>query len=145
MPASVKVIPNEKLFVSEPNPYMFGNGANPGFDPAWTNVNWLKSRFHFSFAEYHNYENLDFGVLRVMNDDLVQPKRGFGTHPHQNAEIVTYVVNGELTHEDSMGTSESLGRGSIQFMSAGSGIEHSETNAGDKPLRFIQTWIKPAS
>jgi quercetin 2,3-dioxygenase len=78
-----------------------------------------------------------------MNDDLVQPHRGFGTHPHSNMEIVTYVVDGELTHQDSMGTSETLGRGSIQFMTAGSGIRHSEFNHGDKPLRFIQTWIKP--
>lgn len=144
MPASVRVVPNEKLFVSEPNPVYFGNDKNPGFDPTWTNCNWLQSRFHFSFAEYHNMVNMDFGALRVMNDDLVQPKRGFGEHPHQDAEIVTYVVDGELTHEDSMGTKESLGRGSIQFMTAGSGIRHSEANEGDTPLRFIQTWIKPA-
>lgn len=67
---------------------LFGNGPNPGYDPAWTNDNWLKSRFHFSFAEYNNYANMDFGVLRVMNDDLVQPHRGFGTHPHGNMEIM---------------------------------------------------------
>lgn len=79
-----------------------------------------------------------------MNDDLVQPHRGFGTHPHANMEIITYIVEGELTHEDSMGTSESLGRGSIQFMTAGTGIRHSEYNHGDKPLRFIQTWINPS-
>lgn len=79
----------------------------------------------------------------MMNDDLVQPKRGFGTHPHRNMEIITYIVNGELTHEDSMGNGESLGRGSIQFMTAGNGVEHSESNPGEKPLRFIQTWIVP--
>lgn len=78
-----------------------------------------------------------------MNDDLVQPKRGFGTHPHRNMEIITYIVNGELTHEDSIGNGESLGRGSIQFMTAGTGVEHSEFNHGEKPLRFIQTWIVP--
>lgn len=146
MPATVKVVRNEKLFVSEPNPLWFGNGPNPGYrPPTWTNDNWLQSRFHFSFAEYRNHKNLDYGVLRVMNDDLVQPERGFGEHGHSNSEIITYVVDGELTHEDSMGTKESLGRGSIQFMSAGSGITHSEANASsDKPLRFIQTWIKPA-
>ena len=142
---NVRVIPNKALYISEPNPAMFGNGPNPGFDPTWTNGNWLKSRFHYSFAEYNNYANLDFGVLRVMNDDLVQPHRGFGTHPHRDMEIITYIVDGELTHKDSMGTSESLGRGSIQFMTAGKGIMHSETNDGDKPLRFIQTWIKPAA
>lgn len=124
---------------------MFGNGPNPTSDPAWTNGNWLKSRFHFSFAEYNTYANQDFGVLRVMNDDLVQPHRGFGTHPHRNMEIITYIVNGKLTHQDSMGTSESLGRGSFQFMTAGTGIMHSEFNHGDEPLRFIQTWIVPSA
>ena len=142
--ALVRVIPNDKLFVSEPNPIWFGNGRNPKNDPSWTNENWLKSRFHFSFAEYRNFKNLDYGVLRVCNDDLVQPHRGFGEHPHSNAEIITYVVEGNLTHQDTMGNKESLGRGSIQFMTAGSGIRHSEFNEGDKPLRFIQTWIKPA-
>jgi redox-sensitive bicupin YhaK (pirin superfamily) len=144
MTLSVKVIPNNKLYVSEPDPRMFGNGANPSSDPAWTNKNWLKSRFHFSFAEYSSYANSQFGVLRVMNDDLVQPKRGFGKHSHSNMEIITYIVHGNLTHEDSMGTSESLGRGGIQFMTAGTGVSHSEFNRGDKPLRFIQTWIVPS-
>jgi quercetin 2,3-dioxygenase len=110
----------------------------------WTNANWLKSRFHFSFAEYNNHRNNNFGVLRVLNDDLVQPHRGFGTHPHGNMEIITYIVHGQLTHQDSMGTKESLGRGSIQFMTAGTGIRHSEFNHGDEPLRFIQTWIVPS-
>lgn len=123
--------------------HRFGNPGNPGFDPAWTCGNWLQSRFHFSFAEYNNIKNSSFGALRVMNDDLVQPKRGFGTHPHRNMEIATYIVNGRLTHEDSMGNSQSLGRGSIQFMTAGTGLQHSEANHTDKPLRFIQTWIVP--
>lgn len=141
----LKIIPNSKLYVSEPDPRWFGNPGNPGFDPSWTNGNWLKSRFHFSFAEYNNMKNSSFGVMRVMNDDLVQPKRGFGAHPHRNMEIATYIVNGKLTHEDSMGNSQSLGRGSIQFMTAGTGLEHSEANHTDKPLRFIQTWIIPSS
>lgn len=140
-----RLIPNDKLYVSEPNPAWFGNGANTPDDPAWTNKDWLKSRFHFSFAEYNNPRNSNFGILRVMNDDLVQPHRGFGTHPHRNMEIITYIVHGELAHEDSMGNGESLGRGSIQFMTAGTGITHSEFNNGDKPLRFIQTWIVPRS
>jgi len=140
----INVIPQSRLFVSEPNPAWFGNGDNEKNDPAWTNGNWLKSRFHFSFAEYRNPGNSDFGVLRVMNDDLVQPHRGFGTHPHRNMEIITYIVEGELTHQDNMGTKESLGRGSIQFMTAGRGLRHSEFNHGDKPLRFIQTWIVPS-
>jgi len=145
MAPSIKVIPNDKLYVSEPDPRWFGNEPNPPVDdPAWTNGNWLKSRFHFSFAEYHSAQNSNFGVLRVMNDDLVQPHRGFGTHPHADMEIITYIVDGELTHQDSMGSAETLGRNSVQFMTAGTGVRHSEFNPGDKPLRFIQTWIVPA-
>ena len=142
---TIRVIPSGKLHVSEPNPAWFGNGPNEKLaeNPNWTNTNWLKSRFHFSFAEYSNHANSNFGVLRVMNDDLVQPHRGFGTHPHANMEIVTYIVHGALTHQDSTGTKESLGRGSVQFMTAGTGIRHSEFNHGDQPLRFVQTWIVP--
>ena len=138
-------VPSSKLFVSEPNPAWFGNERNPGYNPSWTESNWLKSRFHFSFAEYNNPRNSNFGCIRVVNDDLVQPSRGFGTHPHANQEIVTYIVEGKLTHQDSMGTKESLGRGSVQFMTAGTGVRHSEHNLSeDKPLRFIQTWITPS-
>jgi len=137
------VVPREKLFVSEPEPWMFGNDRNPAEAPSWTNFNWLKSRFHFSFAEYHNGPG-QYGVLRVMNDDLVQPARGFGTHPHRDMEIITFVVEGELTHTDSMGTSETLGRGSVQFMTAGHGVRHSEHNLNKTaPLRFIQSWVVP--
>lgn len=103
----------------------------------------LKSRFHTNFAEYsHGRPNI--GVMRVCNDDLVQPARGFGTHPHRDAEIATYVVSGSLTHKDSMGTSETLGPGSIQFMTAGTGVQHSEFNASpDTCLRFVQMWFTP--
>jgi len=87
--------------------------------------------------------NQNFGVLRVMNDDLVQPERGFGTHGHRDAEICTYVIQGALTHKDSMGTAETLGRGAIQFMTAGRGVRHSEHNLGQEPLRFIQMWLTP--
>lgn len=145
-PPSIQVVPTSNLYTSEPNPAWFGNGPNPGFHPNWTNDNWLKSRFHFPFAEYHNPSNSNFGVMRVMNDDLVQPDRGFGTHPHRDMEIVTYIVHGELTHQDNLGSKESLGRGSIQFMTAGKGVQHSEYNhSKEKPLRFIQTWILPRS
>ena len=136
-------IPESHLYVSEPPPNWFGNGANELTNPLWTNSNWLKSRFHFSFAEYRNPKNTCFGVLRVMNDDLVQGNRGFGTHPHRDVEIVTYIVDGTLTHQDSTGTRESLGRGSVQFMTAGTGIQHSEHNLEDGPLRFVQIWITP--
>lgn len=125
---------------------MFGNGENedPKKNKAWSNANWLKSRFHFSFAEYHDARNGQFGVLRVLNDDLVQPNRGFGTHGHGDMEIVTYIVRGALTHQDSMGSAETLGRGAAQFMSAGTGVRHSEFNrAKDADLRFIQMWITP--
>mmetsp|Transcript_56453 Transcript_56453/g.134539 ORF Transcript_56453/g.134539 Transcript_56453/m.134539 type:complete len:272 (-) Transcript_56453:312-1127(-) len=145
MPSRAVVVkPRESMYVSEPEPWMFGNDRNPGKGAeGWTNENWLKSRFHFSFAEYYDGPS-NFGVLRVMNDDLVQPVRGFGTHPHRDMEIITYVVDGSLTHQDSMGTSESLGRGSVQFMTAGTGVRHSEHNLDPKtPLRFIQTWIVP--
>jgi redox-sensitive bicupin YhaK (pirin superfamily) len=142
---NIRVVPSNKLHVSEPNPAWFGNGVNDENNKHWTNKNWLKSRFHFSFAEYSNRNNSNFGVLRVMNDDLVQPARGFGTHPHRDMEIITYIVHGELTHADSMGSNEALGRGSIQFMTAGRGVSHSEQNASpEKPLRFIQTWIVPS-
>lgn len=143
--AKVAIVRSDRLFVSEPDPRMFGNPRNPQGTSAtnWTNPNWLKSRFHFSFAEYSNGPS-NFGVLRVMNDDLVQPDRGFGAHPHRDMEIITFVVDGELTHQDSMGTKETLGRGSVQFMTAGTGVNHSEHNL-DKHnhLRFIQSWIVP--
>ena len=84
-----------------------------------------------------------FGVLRVLNDDLVQGLRGFGRHPHRDMEIITYIVEGSLTHADSTGTRETLGCGSVQFMTAGSGIYHSEHNEQDSPLRFCQIWITP--
>lgn len=139
----MEVVTANSLFISEPNPYMFGNPSNAP-NKHWTNDNWLKSRFHFAFAEYRDTERSSFGALRVMNDDLVQPSRGFGSHPHSNVEIVTYVVDGELTHKDSTGNVESLGRGSIQFMSAGKGLVHSESNdSEEKPCRFIQMWFLP--
>jgi redox-sensitive bicupin YhaK (pirin superfamily) len=144
-------VPNDRLFVSEPNPEMFGNPKNPreGTEERarWADdgkpvSNWLRSRFHFSFAEYRSGSNNNFSHLRVMNDDLVQGARGFGTHPHSNTEICTFVVDGELTHQDSMGTAETLTRGAVQFMSAGRGVRHSEHNLNAaKSLRFIQMWI----
>jgi len=108
------------------------------------NHGWLQSRFHFSFAEYYDRENMHFGVLRVMNDDIIAPHTGFGTHPHHDMEIITYVLSGELMHQDSMGNAESLGRGSIQYMSAGTSVSHSEKNEADVPLHLIQTWILPS-
>ncbi|MDR3050492.1 MAG: pirin family protein [Oscillospiraceae bacterium] len=104
---------------------------------------WLDSHFHFSFAEYHNPGNMHFGVLRVLNDDLVQPGTGFDTHPHRDMEIISYVVDGALTHADSMGHKRTLTRGQVQYMSAGTGVFHSEHNLADVPLRFLQIWLVP--
>lgn len=108
-----------------------------------SNLGWLQSIFHFSFAEYYNPENINFGVLRVINDDLIAPKTGFDTHPHRDMEIISYVIDGELTHGDSMGNQNSITRGQVQYMSAGTGVFHSEYNHGDKTLRMLQIWIFP--
>ena len=141
----VKKVPMDSLFVSEPDPSMFGNEPNPVGNPHWSNGNWLKSRLHFAFAEWRS-PITNFGVLRVLNDDLVQPSRGFGTHGHADMEIATIVLQGELTHKDSMGTQETLGRGSVQYMSAGYGVRHSEFNLHKtQPLRFLQLWIMPST
>jgi redox-sensitive bicupin YhaK (pirin superfamily) len=104
---------------------------------------WLDSHFHFSFAEYFNPDNIHFGALRVINDDLVKPGRGFEMHPHRDMEIISYVVDGALTHGDSMGNRETLTRGQVQYMSAGTGVVHSEHNLGCEQLRFLQIWILP--
>jgi redox-sensitive bicupin YhaK (pirin superfamily) len=104
---------------------------------------WLDSHFHFSFADYFNPANMHFGVLRVLNDDQVQVGTGFDTHPHENMEIISYVVSGALTHKDSMGNESTLTPGQVQYMSAGTGVLHSEYNNGDKLLRFLQIWILP--
>lgn len=106
-------------------------------------LGWLNSWFHFSFAEYYNPDNLQFGALRVVNDDLIAPHTGFDTHPHADMEIVTYVVDGVLTHADSMGNKRTLQRGQVQYMSAGTGVLHSETNETDELLRLLQIWILP--
>jgi redox-sensitive bicupin YhaK (pirin superfamily) len=109
-----------------------------------SNLGWLESRFHFSFAEYRNQNNMNFGVLRVLNDDIVHTKSGFDTHPHSNMEIISYVVNGEITHKDSMGNAETLKRGEVQYLSAGDGIYHSEHNLHKSDdLRLLQIWIIP--
>lgn len=106
-------------------------------------LGWLDSHFHFSFAEYYNPDNTHFGVLRVINDDLIESQTGFPTHPHKDFEIVSYVVNGELTHADSMDNHETLTRGQVQYMSAGTGVVHSEYNWGADTVRLLQIWFFP--
>ena len=109
-----------------------------------SNLGWLESRFHFSFADYKNYDNMNFGVLRVLNDDIIHSESGFEMHPHHDMEIVSYVVDGEITHKDTMGNEETLKRGEVQYMSAGSGIAHSEHNRStSEDLRLLQIWIVP--
>ncbi len=99
--------------------------------------------FHFSFANYHDPKNMNFGVLRVINDDNVKPNSGFSTHPHNDMEIFSYVVAGKLTHRDSAGTHEILSRGHVQSISAGTGLTHSELNEQNDWCRFLQIWILP--
>lgn len=108
-----------------------------------SNLGWLRSLFHFSFAEYYNPENMNFGVLRVINDDLVDSMTGFNTHPHRDMEIISYVVDGALTHGDSMGNRSTIRRGHVQYMSAGTGVTHSEHNLDEGVARFLQIWILP--
>lgn len=104
---------------------------------------WLKSLFHFSFADYYRPDNIQFGVLRVLNDDVIQPGTGFERHPHRDMEIISYVIDGALTHGDSMGNLSTLQAGDFQYMSAGTGVMHSEHNQGTLPGRFLQIWILP--
>jgi redox-sensitive bicupin YhaK (pirin superfamily) len=105
---------------------------------------WLKTNHSFSFANYHNPEKMRFGLLRVLNDDYLAGGKGFGFHPHDNMEIITIMLEGELRHQDSMGNSEVLRENEVQVMSAGSGIQHSEfNNLPDKELNLLQIWIYP--
>jgi redox-sensitive bicupin YhaK (pirin superfamily) len=105
---------------------------------------WHTGRFHFSFGDYDNPENVHFGDLIAFNDFELKPDSGFETHSHSEIEIISYCVKGELTHEDSMGNKNMIKRGDMQYTCAGSGITHSETNhSPDKTLRFVQIWIQP--
>ena len=109
-----------------------------------SNHGWLNSRFTFSFADYSSHKHNNFGHLRVINEDRVTGGNGFGRHPHRDAEIFSYVVSGGIKHDDSIGSSEVLKRGDVQFTSAGKGIAHSEYNASQTDLlHFLQIWALP--
>lgn len=104
---------------------------------------WLDARHHFSFADYHDQARVHWGALRVWNDDAIAPKSGFPAHPHANMEIVTYVREGAITHEDSLGNKGRTAAGDVQVMSAGTGIRHAEYNEEDETTRLFQIWLLP--
>ncbi|HUX80602.1 MAG TPA: pirin family protein [Alphaproteobacteria bacterium] len=113
-------------------------------DRGKTQLSWLDSKHSFSFANYFDLDHIGFGTLRVINEDKVDPAAGFDTHPHSNMEILTYVLEGELSHKDTLGTGSIIIPGDIQRMSAGSGISHSESNPlSDAPVHLLQIWIIP--
>ena len=117
---------------------------HPSDSRGYANHGWLEARHSFSFASWYQPDRLHFGALRVLNDDILQGGMGFGTHPHDNMEIVTIPLKGDLEHKDSMGNSAVIREGDIQVMSAGTGVQHSEyNNSPDKEINLFQLWLFP--
>ena len=112
-------------------------------DRGHANHGWLNAKHSFSFGQYHDPEHTGFRHLRVINEDVVAPRTGFSEHPHRNMEIITYPISGHIRHGDSLGNTEDIGHGTIQTMTAGSGIRHSETNPHNEPVHMLQIWIEP--
>jgi redox-sensitive bicupin YhaK (pirin superfamily) len=111
-----------------------------------TKINWLKSWHTFSFGDYHDPCHVNFRSLRVINEDIIAPNQGFGTHPHKDMEIVTYIVSGALAHRDSMGNTHVVSAGGVQYMCAGTGVYHSEFNPSEvSDAHILQIWIKPTA
>ena len=115
----------------------------PSAERGYSNHGWLDTHYSFSFSDYYDPRHMGYRDLRVINEDVVSAGRGFGMHPHRDMEIITYIIDGELTHRDSMGRGATLKQNDVQRMSAGTGVMHSEVNQSAGPVHLLQIWILP--